>query len=545
MSVDQLTSTLSSTRGPDRPLLELTIGALLDRTASRYPGRLAVASRHQGRRMTWAELSDAADHVARGLWALGIRRGDRVGLWSTNCIEWIMMHMGCGRAGASLVNINPAYRSHELGYTLTRSRMKALFLWHKDKRADYEEILGRARHGLDLEPEHTIYFDSPEWPAFLNAEGRLPDHVAVDDIANIQYTSGTTGLPKGVMLTHHNIVNNGQFLAQGFHYSEQDRIVVPVPLFHCYGCVIGTMSALNSGAAMILPNWTFDARATLQAVHDERATSLYGVPAMYVAEFALPDFASFDLTSLRTGMMSGAPCPVELMKRVLNEMHIGELVIAYGQTETSPVVTMSDAGDSIEVRVNTVGRAMPQTEIKVISAATGETLPFGEQGEICAHGYAIMKGYDGDPEGTALVIQPDGWLRTGDLGIMRADGCIHLTGRSRDVIIRGGENIYPREVEEFLYTHPKVGEAQVIGIPNARLGEIVVAWVRLRPGQTATEEEIRAFCQGQIAYYKIPEYVRFVDEFPATLSGKIQKYKMREFEIAARGLEAVAQAATA
>lgn len=545
MSVDQQTPALSSTRGPDRPLLELTIGELLDRTASRYPDRLAVASRHQGRRMTWAELSEAADRVARGLWALGIRRGDRVGVWSTNCIEWVMMHMGCGRAGASLVNINPAYRSHELGYTLTRSRMKALFLWHKDKRADYEEILERARHGLDLELAHTIYFDSPEWVAFLDAEGRLPDDVAVDDIANIQYTSGTTGLPKGVMLTHHNIVNNGQFLAQGFHYSERDRIVVPVPLFHCYGCVIGTMSALNSGAAIILPNWTFEARATLQAVHDEHATSVYGVPAMYVAEFALPDFASFDLTSLRTGMMSGAPCPVELMKRVLNEMHIGELVIAYGQTETSPVVTMSDAGDSIEVRVNTVGRAMPQTEIKIVSATTGETLPFGEQGEICAHGYAVMKGYDGDPEGTAQVIQPDGWLRTGDLGIMRADGCIHLTGRSRDVIIRGGENIYPREVEEFLYTHAKVSEVQVIGIPNARLGEIVVAWVRLRPGQTATEEEIRAFCQGKIAYYKIPEHVRFVDEFPATLSGKIQKYKMREFEIEARGLQAVAQAATA
>jgi fatty-acyl-CoA synthase len=532
-------------RGPDRPLLELTVGDLLRRTASRYPDRLAVASRHQNRRMTWAELSEAADRVARGLWALGIRRGDRVGLWSTNCIEWIMMHMGCARAGASLVNVNPAYRSHELGYTLTRSRMKAIFLWHKDKRADYEEILGRARHGLELELAHTIYFDSPEWPALLNAEGRLPDHVAVDDIANIQYTSGTTGLPKGVMLTHHNIVNNGQFLAQGFHYSEQDRIVVPVPLFHCYGCVIGTMSAVNSGAAIILPNWTFEARATLQAVHDERATSVYGVPAMYVAEFGLPDFSSFDLTSLRTGMMSGAPCPVELMKRVLNEMHIGELVIAYGQTETSPVVTMSDAGDSIEIRVNTVGRAMPQTEIKVVNAATGETLRFGEQGEICARGYAVMKGYDGDPEGTALVIQPDGWLRTGDLGIMRSDGCIHLTGRSRDVIIRGGENIYPREVEEFLYTHPKVGEVQVIGIPNARLGEIVVAWVRLRPGVTATEEEIRAFCQGQIAYYKIPEHVRFVDEFPATLSGKIQKYKMREFEIEARGLQAVAQAATA
>jgi fatty-acyl-CoA synthase len=545
MPAKEMTTTLSYARGPDRPLLELTVGGLLHRTASLYPDRPAAVSRHQQKRMTWAELSDAADRVARGLRSLGVRRGDRVGLWSTNCIEWIMMHMGCARAGASLVNVNPAYRSHELSYTLTRSRMKALFLWHRDKHADYEEILARARHGLELELAHTVYFDGPEWPALLEAPGQLPDHVAIDDIANIQYTSGTTGMPKGVMLTHHNIVNDGQFLAQGFHYTEQDRIVVPVPLFHCYGCVIGTMSALNSGAAIVLPNWTFDARATLEAVHEERATSVYGVPAMYVAEFGLPQFESYDLTSLRTGMMSGAPCPVELMKRVLNEMHIGELVIAYGQTETSPVVTMSDAADSIEVRVNTVGRAMAQTEIQVISTVTGGQLPRGEQGEICVRGFPVMKGYDGDPEGTSLVIQPDGWLKTGDLGIMREDGCLHLTGRSRDVIIRGGENIYPREVKEFLYTHPKVGEVQVVGIPNARLGEIVAAWVRLRPGQEATEEEIRGWCQGQIAYYKIPEHIRFVDDFPATLSGKIQKYKIREFEIEARGLQSVAKTQTA
>jgi fatty-acyl-CoA synthase len=536
---------LSYSRGEDVPLLDLTIGALLDRTASRFPERLAVASRHQSHRMTWCELSEAADRVARGLWSLGIRRGDRVGLWSTNCIEWLMLHMGCARAGAALVNVNPAYRSHELQYTLTRSRMKALFLWHRDKRADYGEVLDRARHGLTLDLQHTIYFDSPDWPALLEAEGRLPDHVAPEDVANIQYTSGTTGLPKGVMLTHRNVVNNGQFLARGFHYSEQDKVVVPVPLFHCYGCVIGTMSVLKSGAALILPNWTFDARATLQAVHDERATSVYGVPAMYVAEFALPEFSTFDFTSLRTGMMSGAPCPVELMKRVLNEMHISELVIAYGQTETSPVVTMSDAGDSLDIRVNTVGRAMPQTEIQVISPTDGARLPVGMQGEICVRGYAVMKGYDGDPEGTAQVVKPDGWLHTGDLGVMRPDGCLHITGRSRDVIIRGGENIYPREVEEFLYTNPKVGEVQVVGIPNERLGEIVVAWIRLRPNMEATEAEIRDWCRGQIAYYKIPEHVRFVDEFPATLSGKIQKYKIREFEIEARNLQSVAKTAMA
>jgi fatty-acyl-CoA synthase len=545
MPVEEALLSQSYARGPARPLLEITIGDLLTRTATRFPDRLAVASMHQDKRLSWAQLSVEADRIARGLYALGIRRGDRIGIWSTNCIEWVMLHMGAARAGAALVNINPAYRSHELQFTLTRSRMKALFLWHKDKHADYADVLDRARHGLSLALDHTIFFDSPEWLALQDAEGRLPDHVDFEDIANIQYTSGTTGLPKGVMLTHHNVVNNGQFLAQGFHYTERDKIVVPVPLFHCYGCVIGTMSAVNSGAAIVLPNWTFDAHATLQAVHNERATSVYGVPAMYVAEFGLPDFASFDLTSLRTGMMSGAPCPIELMKRVLYEMNCRELVIAYGQTETSPVVTMSDADDTIEVRVNTVGRAMPQTEIKIAALDGSEPLPTGEQGEVCVRGYALMKGYDGDTEGTDAVIQQDGWLHTGDLGVMRPDGCIHITGRSRDVIIRGGENIYPREVEEFLYTNPKVGEVQVVGIPNARLGEIVVAWVRLKPGIEATEEEIREFCKGQIAYYKVPEHVRFVTEFPATLSGKIQKYKMREFEIEARGLQDVAGMKTA
>ncbi|HVT99127.1 MAG TPA: AMP-binding protein, partial [Acidobacteriaceae bacterium] len=465
--------------------------------------------------------------------------------WSTNCVEWVMMHMGTARAGASLVNVNPAYRSHELQYTLTRSRMKALFLWSHDKRADYAEILGRARHNLTLELRQTVFFDSPDWTALLEAPGQIPDRVDAQDIANIQYTSGTTGLPKGVMLSHHNIVNNGQFLAQGFHYTEHDRVCVPVPLFHCYGCVIGTMSALNTGAALVFPNWTFDARATLQAVHSERCTSLYGVPAMYVAELALPEFAEFDLTSLRTGMMSGAPCPIELMKRVLHDMHIPELVIAYGQTESSPVVTMSDADDLIEIRVNTVGRAMPQTEIRIVSTSDKTTLPVGQQGEVCARGYAVMKGYDAEPDATRLSIDADGWLYTGDLGVMHPDGCIHLTGRSRDIIIRGGENIYPREIEEFLYTHPKISEVQVVGIPNERLGEIVVAWVRLAPNQTATEEEIRIFCRDQIAYFKIPEHIRFVTEFPATLSGKIQKYKMREFEIEARGLQNAAAARTA
>ncbi len=464
MLVEENLCTLSYSRGPDRPHMNLTIGDLLHRTSDRFGDRLAVASCHQGKRMTWAQLSDAADNVARGLWSLGIRRGDRVGLWSTNCIEWIVMHMGCARAGAALVNVNPAYRSHELQYRLKKSQMKALFLWRGDKRADYEEILMRARHGLTLELKHTIYFDTPEWSALQGSLGELPAHVAVQDVANTQYTSGTTGLPKGVMLSHHNIVNNGQFLAQGFHYTEQDMIVVPVPLFHCYGCVIGTMSALNTGAAIVLPNWTFDAQATLKAVHDERATSVYGVPAMYVAEMALPDFLSYDLSSLRTGMMSGAPCPVELMKRVLDEMHCRELVIAYGQTETSPVVTMSDAADSIEIRVNTVGRAMPQTEIQIVSMVTGETLPTGDQGEVCARGYAVMKGYDGDPEGTAQIIHADGWLHTGDIAYADDEGYLFITGRKKELIVSStGKKIYPSRVEALFKMEPLISQVLLVG----------------------------------------------------------------------------------
>jgi fatty-acyl-CoA synthase len=545
MPVEENLTLASYSRGVDRPLLEMSISDLLHRTVERFGDRPAAVSRHQDRRLTWSELDDCANRVARGLWSLGVRPGDRIGIWSTNCIEWLMVHMGAARAGVALVNVNPAYRSHELHYTLERSKMKVLFLWHKDKRANYEEILERARHNMKLELRHVIYFDSPEWTSLMEQKGELPAKVDPSEVANIQYTSGTTGLPKGVMLTHRNIVNNGQFLAQGFHYTEIDRVVVPVPLFHCYGCVIGTMSVLNTGCCIIFPNWTFDARATLQAIHDERATSVYGVPAMYVAEFALPEFATYDFTSLRTGMMSGAPCPIELMKRVLNEMHIGELVIAYGQTETSPVVTMSDAGDNIEVRVNTVGRAMPQTELRVVSVNTGEVVPAGEQGEICVRGYTLMKGYDADPEATNNVIDGEGWLHTGDLGVMREDGCFRITGRSRDVIIRGGENIYPREVEEFLYTNPKVAEVQVVGLPNERLGETVCAWLRLKPGEESTVEEIKEFCNGQIAYYKIPEHIRFVTEFPATLSGKIQKYKIREFEVEALGLQAAADMKTA
>ena len=536
---------LSYSRGPDYPLLEVTIGEQLRRTAGRIGDSPAVVSCHQSRRLTWAELDSVADRVAHGLWSIGVRKADRVGLWSSNCVEWVMLQMGCARAGAILVNINPAYRSHELRFTLRKSHMKAIFLWHADARADYAAILEEATSGECLELQHSVYFDSPQWQELLLTKGEIPSDIQPEDVSNIQYTSGTTGTPKGVMLTHRNQVNNGMLLTRGMHYTEKDRICIPVPLYHCFGCVIGNMCAISSGAAMVFPNWTFDPRATLNAVQGERCSSLYGVPAMFIAELGLPDFSSFDLTSLRTGMMAGAPCPVEIMKRVITEMHCPQLTIGYGQTESTPVVTLSEPDDPVEVRVSTIGKALPCTEMKIASLIDGTTLPLGEQGEVCARGYMVMKGYDDEPEATARAIDVEDWLHTGDIGVMRSDGYIHLTGRAKDMIIRGGENIYPREIEEFLYTHPKVAEVQVVGLPNEYLGEVVLAWIRLRPGTTATDKEIREFCQGRIAHFKIPEHIRFVDAFPTTVTGKVQKFKIREQEIRERGLQEVAKTRTA
>lgn len=536
---------LSYARGPDEELWELTIGQVLDRAVERWGDSLALVSRHQAERYTWRELRDAADAVARGLTSLGIRPGDRVGLWSTNCAEWVLVHLGCARVGATLINVNPAYRTHELAFTLQKSRMKVLFLWERDDRAEYAQILNEARSGQGLSLQDTICFGTHRWDELLTASAKVDATVRPEDVANIQYTSGTTGLPKGVMLTHRNQVNNGKLLAAGMRYTERDRICVPVPMYHCFGCVIGTMSALASGAAIIMPNWTFDPRATLAAVQAERATSLYGVPAMFIAELGLPDFGSYDLSTLRTGMMAGAPCPVEVMKRVIGEMHCPELTIGYGQTESTPVVTMSSPEDPVELRVSTIGKALPCTEMKIVSVLDGEILPAGRQGEVCARGYMVMKGYDDEPAATARAIDAEGWLHTGDLGLMREDGYIHLTGRAKDMIIRGGENVYPREVEDFLYLHPKVAEAQVVGIPDERLGEVTVAWIRLKAGESSTEEEIQEYCKDKIAYFKIPQYVRFVEQFPMTVTGKIQKFRIREIETKERGLEDVAKRETA
>jgi len=535
----------SYSRGPDVALLERTTGDQLAEAAARWPDRPAVISRHQQRRLTWSQLLAAADSLAHGLAQLGVRSGDRVGIWSLNCCEWVVVHMACARAGAVLVIVNPAYRTHELSFVLRRSQMKVLFLWERDARSGYAAILSEARQAPGVALEHAVHLGTPAWDALLALDPLPAALVTPHDVTNIQYTSGTTGSPKGVLLAHRNLVNNGLLIARVLHYTEQDLICLPVPLSHCFGCVIGTMAALASGAALVLPNWSFDPLATLEAVQEERATSLYGVPTMFIAELRHHGFPRFDLTSLRTGVMAGAPCPVEVMRQVNRDMHCPELTIAYGLTETSPVITMSEVDDDLERRVSTVGKVLPATEVKVVSLETGEAVPRGVPGEICTRGYMLMQGYDGDSEATSRAIDPDGWFHTGDLGVLREDGYLKITGRAKDMIIRGGENIYPREIEEFLYAHPKIAEVHVTGLPDERLGEIVLAWVRLKAGETATEEEIREFCRGRIAHFKIPQAVRFVDSFPTTLSGKIQKFRIREIELRERGMEAAANIETA
>ncbi len=536
---------LSYSRGPELPLPDRTTWQQLEYAASRWPNRPAVISVHQNRRLTWSELLDLADRVAAGLAERGVSPQQRVGVWALNCYQWVVVHFACARLGAILVSVNPAFRSRELAFVLKKSRMKALFLRERDDRAAYAEILAEANGETVSELEHIIYFDTPTWMDLLSSQPRK--HVApkLDDLINIQYTSGTTGSPKGVLLTHRNLVNNGFLIAQLLRYSEHDRICLPVPFSHCFGNVVGTMASLASGAAIILPNWCFDARATLASIEAENATSLYGVPAMFIAELSHPEFSRFNVTSLRTGVMAGAPCPIELMRRVISDLHCPELTIAYGLTETSPVITMSAIDDDLERRVSTIGKVMPCTEIKVVSVSGGEVVERGLQGEICTRGYMLMQGYDDEPEATAAAIDREGWFHTGDLGSMREDGYLRITGRAKDMIIRGGENIYPREIEEFLYTHPKIAEVHIVGLPDQRLGETVLAWIRLRSGETATAEEIQEFCRDRIAHFKIPQRIRFVDSFPTTLSGKIQKFRIREMEIRDQGLEAVARVETA
>jgi fatty-acyl-CoA synthase len=537
---------LSYTIGPQTPLLTDTIHEAFSKTAARVPDKVALIVRHQNVRLKFAELAAEVERTARGLAGLGLHAGDRVGVWATNCTEWVLLHLACARLGAVLVNVNPAYRAHELSYILRKSGMRALFLCEKDPRSDYRAILEEARAGQDIALDRVVYFGTPDWTSMLeNGSDVPPSKIARDDVTNIQYTSGTTGSPKGVLLTHRNLVNNAEVIRSGMRLDDKDLMCVPVPLYHCFGSVAGTLIMVVGGAGMLLPAPTFDALATMEAIDAERATAIYGVPTMFIAQLGHAEFGRFDFTSLRTGVMAGAPCPIEVMKRVVSEMHCPQMTIMYGQTESSPVITMSTVDDSMELRVSTVGCACPNTEVKIVSSETGETAADGEQGELCTRGYLVMKGYDQDPEATAKAVDSEGWLHTGDLATMRSDGYYRVTGRAKDMIIRGGENIYPRELEEFLYSHTKIADVQVFGVPDMKLGENVAAWIRLKTGETATEDEIRDFCRGKIAHYKIPQYIRLVEQFPMTVTGKIQKYRMREVEIRERGLEDAAEIQTA
>lgn len=537
---------LSYSRGPDAPFLEKTISEVLAETAGRMPDHETLVVCHQNVRLTFRELEKRVEAVARGLTGLGLKQGDRIGVWTSGCVEWVLLFLACARAGLVQVNVNPAYRSQDLGFVIRKSKIKALFLHARDARADYRQILEETVAGQDLPLEHAIYPGEDSWDKML-ADGRsVPDiSVKPHDVFNIQYTSGTTGSPKGVLLTHHNVLNNAGLMAQWLNFTETDRFCNPFPLYHTAGCVLGLLACLVSGATLILASSQFDAAKVLEAVEAERATILTGSPTMFIAELGHPEFSRFDLTSLRAGSMGGAPCPIEIMKRVIDDMHCPEMQVIYGQTESSPLITMSRPNDSLERRVCTIGCATPNIEVKVVSRLTGETVPIGEQGELCTRGYHVMKGYDDDPEATRKAIDEEGWLHTGDLAAMRPDGYLRITGRAKEMIIRGGENIYPREIEEFLYAHPKVSEVQVVGLPDAKLGEIVLAWIRLRAGETCTDQEIRDFCEGKVAYFKIPTYIRFVEEFPMTVSGKVQKFRIREQEIRERHLEDVARIQTA
>ena len=537
---------LSYSRGPHLALRDETIFEALAEMAARHPAGEALVVRHQNARLSYRELKDRVDETARGLVGLGLKPGDRIGVWASSCVEWVLLFLACARTGIVQVNVNPAYRSQDLGFVLRKSRIKALFLHCQDARADYRQILEETIAGRQLPLEHAVYLDEHSWTSMLADGVDVPaTEIKPHDVCNIQYTSGTTGSPKGVLLTHHNILNNGWIFAKWMQLSPQDRCCNCFPLYHTAGCVLGILTCLTSGATLILPASQFDAGKTLEAVEAERATALLGSPTMFIAQLGHPEFERFDLTSLRTGGMGGAPCPIEVMKRVVEEMHCPDMMVIYGQTESSPLISMSRSDDSLERRVETIGHAISSIEVKIISPATGETVPVGMQGELCTRGYHVMKGYDEEPEATRKTIDAEGWLHTGDLATMRPDGYLGITGRAKDMIIRGGENIYPREVEEFLYSHPKVMDVQVVGLPNARWGEVVLAWIRLKAGQTCTEKEIQNFCQGKIAYFKIPEHVRFVDAFPMTVSGKVQKFIIRDQEIRERSLDEVARIRTA
>jgi fatty-acyl-CoA synthase len=555
----------------DTPLLGVTIGDAFDQTVARFPEREALVARQQGLRYTWAQLREQVDRCARGLMALGIQKGDRVGIWAPNRAEWTITQFATSKIGAILVNINPAYRLHELEYALNQSGCTALVMAPNFRTADYTGML------LTLCPElyysHEGQLDSHKLPQLrhivrlgselapgmwtwsnlmTSADAVSPEALAerqadqeFDDPINIQYTSGTTGNPKGATLSHHNILNNGYFVAELQGFTENDRLCIPVPLYHCFGMVMGNLGCMTHGAAMIYPAEAFDPKEVLETVQAERCTSLYGVPTMFIGELAHPDFDKYDLNSLRTGVMAGSPCPIEVMKQVIEKMHMGDVEICYGMTETSPVSFQTRLNDPLEKRVGSVGLIHPHVEVKIADAASGKIVPRGGTGELLTRGYSVMLGYWANDEATRNAIDNARWMHTGDLATMDDEGYVNIVGRIKDMVIRGGENIYPREIEEYLYTHPKISDVQVIGLPDSKYGEELMAWVKLKDGQTATGEELQEFCRGQIASFKIPKYWKFVDAFPMTVTGKIQKYLMRQQSIEELGLQGAAKIQTA
>jgi fatty-acyl-CoA synthase len=549
--VAQSTAT-SYEHGPsDVPLLGQTIGENLRRTVARFGEREALVVRHQGYRATYRELWEQVDLAARAFMARGVRKGDRVGIWAPNRYEWVVTQFATARIGAILVTINPAYKAAELEYALRKAGVSLLVMARGFRQSDYVAMLEEVRGGCPELREVIVLED--DWDEFL-AEGtqvsdqQLAEREATlqfDDPINIQYTSGTTGFPKGALLSHDNTINNGRFCALQLRYTEEDRVCVPVPFYHCFGMVIGNLACLTTGACVVVPAQAFDPLATLEAVEAERCSSLYGVPTMFIAALDEPRFGDFDLTSLRTGVMAGAPCPVEVMKKVRAAMHMPQVTIACGMTETSPVSTQTAVDDPLEKRVSTVGRAHPHVEMKIVDPQTGDTVPRGTPGEQCTRGYNVMLGYWDDPEATARAVDDEGWMHTGDLATMDADGYVKIVGRIKDLVIRGGENIYPREIEEFLIGLPEVSEAYVIGVPSERYGEELMAWVKPANGSRPTGEELAAACRGRIASYKIPRHWKLVDSFPMTVTGKAQKFRMREQSIEELGLGEVAAIETA
>ena len=544
------------------PLLGMSIGAMLDKISSKYPDTEAIVSVHQNIRWTYREFSEKVNQVARGLMGMGVEKGDRVGIWAMNHAEWVVVQFATAKIGAIMVNINPAYRTYELEYALKQSEIQTFIVQGRFKTSDYVGMFYEAcPEAYEAKPGRissekfpflkTVIFlgDIPyhgmyTWNEFLKKAEEITsdeliargDTLAFDDAINIQYTSGTTGFPKGVVLTHHGVLNNGYIIGEGMGFTEKDRLCIPVPFYHCFGMVLSNFACVTHGSTMVLPAPTFDAEEVLKTVEKERCTALHGVPTMFIAELTHPNFEKYNLKSLRTGIMAGSPCPIEVMKQVNARMHMSEIVIVYGQTETSPGVTMTTTRDPVERRVSTVGRAFPHTELKIIDPKTGKIVPLGEIGEICARGYCVMKCYYNNPSATHATLDSNRWNHTGDLGTMDEEGYFRIVGRLKDMVIRGGENIYPREIEEFLHHNEKIADVYVVGVPDRKYGEELCAWVKLKQGLAMTEQEVKDFCKGKIAHFKIPRYVMFVEDFPMGVTGKIQKFRMREDSIRTLGL---------